>query len=130
MILLTDSQWKTITTDGLIANAYVSIFLFPYLDERVFEIILIMALFGIMCWKSFKKVSMSNNIINTCIYGMILFAVVDLYVRFRFCIAEYAGGLILLKLFQKELILLDTTYAAKYSKSNKSDRMSISIGSE
>lgn len=73
---------------------------------------------------------MSNNIINTCIYGMILFAVVDLYVRFRFCIAEYAGGLILLKLFQKELILLDTTYAAKYSKSNKSDRMSISIGSE
>lgn len=106
VIIETDTSWKPITNSGLPANAYVSAFWYFYLDARLFGVILLSFLFGVITSCSFKKAIKHPSIKNICIYGMMLYAVVDTYVRIRFTNGAYCGGLLLIAfvLFKKKRI--------------------------
>ena len=51
---------------------------------------------GWVCSSFFKNTINKPNVKNICIYSMILFSVVDSYVRIRFTTGEFVGGLLLL----------------------------------
>lgn len=95
-IILVDTSWKPITLQGLPANAYVSAFWYFYLDGRLPGIVIESFIWGYLCSKVFKKTIKNPNMKNLCIYSMILFSVVDSYVRIRFTTGDFVGGLLLL----------------------------------
>lgn len=95
-IISVDTNWKPITTSGLPANAYVSAFWYFYLDGRMLGIVLESFTWGWVCSSFFKNTINKPNVKNICIYSMILFSVVDSYVRIRFTTGEFVGGLLLL----------------------------------
>lgn len=99
IILKIDSDWVSITNNGLPANAYVSIFWYFYLDAREIGIILFSMIYGIFCSKYFRKVQHDFSMKNICIYSLVMFGVFDSYVRMRFAIANYAAGFIILNYF-------------------------------
>lgn len=95
-IIAVDTDWKNITNSGLPANAYVSAFWYFYTDARVIGVVVFSFLFGFISSLAFKTAIRRPNIKNVCIYAMILFAVVDSYVRIRFATGDYVGGLLIL----------------------------------
>lgn len=105
-IILVDTSWKPITTSGLPANAYVSAFWYFYLDGRLPGIVLESFIWGWICSQMFKRTVKNPSMNNVCIYSMMLFSVVDSYVRIRFATGEFVGGLLLLcfVLFRKSHI--------------------------
>lgn len=96
IIIEIDTNWMPITNAELPANAYVSAFWYFYLDAREFGVIIFSFLFGVISSLSFKNAIKIPNMKNICIYGMILFAVLDTYVRIRFTNAAYSAGLLLI----------------------------------
>lgn len=96
MILRVDSQWRHISTHGITANAYASVFWYFYIDAREIGIVIYSFLFGMFCSHFFKKANKVPNVKTVCLYAMVLFAVFDTYVRSRFATAEFAAGFLLM----------------------------------
>ena len=106
MVILSDTRWLQITNAGLPANAFVSMFWFMFLDGREMGIIIISVIYGVICSYSFRNAVKSPNIKTISIYAMILFGVFDSYVRMKFFVGDYAGGLLILLfiMFKKKKI--------------------------
>lgn len=96
----TDQQWQTIATDGTQANAYVSLFWFPYLDGGFPGLILIMALYGFLGAYLYKKAS-SMDIRFVCLYSFYLQGLLMSFVRFQFANVSYALAFVLIALIFK-----------------------------
>lgn len=90
LIGATDSQWQVIAGDATIANAYVSIFWFLYLDGRIFGIIIGMAIYGMICARTFIKATKQKTARSVCIYSIILQGVCFSFVRLQFTDVYYA----------------------------------------
>lgn len=104
LIIEVDTNWKSITNAGLPANAYVSAFWYFYLDARIIGVILFSFVFGMISSSVFKRTIIFPNMKNICIYCMVLFCVVDTYVRIRSSNGDYAAALLLMAfvLFKKK----------------------------
>ena len=111
-IILVDTSWQPITSLGLPANAYVSAFWYFYIDGRLLGIVIESFIWGWVCSRGFKNTIKNPNMKNICIYSMILFSVVDSYVRIRFTTGDFVGGLLLLYfiLFEKKTQIHAHTY--------------------
>lgn len=99
LIGLTDSQWQVIAGDATIANAYVSIFWFLYLDGRIFGIIIGMAIYGMICARTFIKANKQKTARNICIYSIILQGLCFSFVRLQFADIYYAISVIFILVF-------------------------------
>lgn len=109
-IISVDTNWQPITTYGLPANAYVSAFWYFYLDARLLGIVIGSFIWGWACSSVFKNTIRKRDMKSVCIYTIILFSVVDSYVRIRFATGDFVGGLLLLSfvLFKKKYTYIST----------------------
>lgn len=90
MILLTDSQWRVITTTGIRANAYVSMFWFFYVDGRIYGVILGMFTYGMIVANYFMNAIKQVTAKNVCIYALIVQGLLFSFIRFPFSNLYYA----------------------------------------
>lgn len=86
----TDSKWQIITTTGNPANAYVSVFWFPYLDGGIVGEILVMFIYGFAAGYLFKKAIRNLDMKSICIYSLFFQGIIMSYVRFQFATSSYA----------------------------------------
>lgn len=123
MILRVDSDWKPITNAGLPANAYVSAFWYFYLDGREVGIVIFSFLFGIISSHYFKKTVRKPDMRNICIYAMILFGIIDTYVRMRFAVSDYVGGFLILNyLLFKKYKIFDSSLSYKTQREKNNEK--------
>ncbi|WP_286155174.1 MULTISPECIES: O-antigen polymerase [Romboutsia] len=99
LIGATDSHWQVIAGDATIANAYVSIFWFFYLDGRIFGIIIGMAIYGMICARTFMKANKQRTARSICIYSIILQGICFSFVRLQFADIYYAIAVIFILIF-------------------------------
>lgn len=89
-LALTDSTWPIIAQGGTKANAYVSIFLFFYMDGRVIGIIIGMFLYGVIATSIYLSAKKSNSIKSISLYVIICQGIVFSFIRFPFSKIYYA----------------------------------------
>ncbi|KAB7788106.1 O-antigen polymerase [Bifidobacterium cebidarum] len=89
----TDKIWIDITNDHTTANAYVTVFWFPYLDGFYFGIIFILMILGICSASLHKKVNIYNNTVcakETVLYSLFMQGIIMSFVRLQFADTSYA----------------------------------------
>lgn len=96
LISSTDQQWVTITNENTFANAYVSVFWFPYLDGNIIGEILIMFLYGMIAGFMYKNVMRNRSAKSVCLYSYFMQSIIMSYVRFQYASETYALGLVFL----------------------------------
>lgn len=79
------TNWQIITSTGLTANSYVSIFFDLYFDARVFGIIFGMFAYGIFVGSIYNKAIAERNEKNTAVFCLVLFG---LFCSFQFILFE------------------------------------------
>lgn len=88
-MMLTDKQWVW-PGDKIIANAYVSLFWFFYVDARQIGIIIGSFVFGIIASRSYlRAVSRLHNAKTVTYYCMIFYAILFSFVRMQFALSKY-----------------------------------------
>lgn len=93
----TDKLWQVISSiDQTRANAYVSIFFFPFLDGGYFGEFIIMFIFGFFARQMYKNAIKDMNPRNVCLYSYTLLAILFSFVRLQFADVSYALGFIFL----------------------------------
>jgi oligosaccharide repeat unit polymerase len=103
LVLQTDSQWQAITTTGITANAYVSLFWFFYLDGRIVGIILGMFFYGMIMAHFYVKAMISRNIKKVCVFALLFQGLFFSFIRFPFTNIYYSiAFLFLMLLFYKK----------------------------
>jgi len=94
----TDKLWQVISSiDQTKANAYVSIFFFPFLDGGYFGEFIIMFIFGFFARQMYKNAIKDMNPKNMCLYSYTLLAILFSFVRLQFADISYALGFIFLR---------------------------------
>lgn len=106
----TDSQWQIIAGDATIANAYVSIFWFFYLDGRVIGIIIGMIIYGMICARTYIKAKKQRTARSICIYAIILQGVCFSFVRLQFADIYYAIAVLFILLFAYKKVIFKYSY--------------------
>ena len=89
-ILSTDSNWHVIAGDATIANAYVSLFFFFYLDGKILGVIVGAFLYGVFSARVFINALNRRDTKSICIYSIILQGISFSFVRFQFADIYYA----------------------------------------
>lgn len=89
MILETDSQWQIISSYYTRANAYVGTFWYFYLDGKVFGIILLSLIYGIMGGRLYSKAKRHTNIKNACLYSFYMQSIALSFSGFAFSSMYY-----------------------------------------
>lgn len=88
-MMLTDKQWVW-PGDKIIANAYVSLFWFFYVDARQVGIILGSLIFGIIASRSYlRAMSKTHTAKTVAFYCMIFYAILFSFVRIQFALSKY-----------------------------------------
>ncbi|MBN1036874.1 MULTISPECIES: oligosaccharide repeat unit polymerase [Clostridium] len=105
IILATDSQWQVIAGDATIANAYVSIFWFLYLDGRIIGILIGMLIYGMIVAKVYISAIRYRTLKSICIYSMILQGICFSFVRLQFADVYYSIAFIYILLFAYKSII-------------------------
>lgn len=98
VIALTDSVWQYIGRT-VRANAYVSIFWFFYLDNRIAGIVIGSFIYGIYSRLAYRSVVKSPNLKNVAIYSLIALGIFYTFGRFQFSQHTFVLALIYLRLF-------------------------------
>lgn len=104
----TDQVWHIIASDGTMANAYVSVFWFPYIDGGLLGEFLIMFLYGAMGATLYKKTKSCFCEYNASLYLLYLQGIVMSFVRLQFSNISYAISFIFLA-----LLFYKKTYAKR-----------------
>ena len=99
MIESVGTEWQVITSKGLTANSYKSIFWTFYFDGRVFGIIIGMLLYGMIVSFYFKKVLSDYNQKNLSLYCLILIGVFYTFQQLVFENIYYSVAFIILSFF-------------------------------
>lgn len=95
----TDKIWQIIAQDGTKANAYVSIFWFPYLDGGIIGVILIMFLIGAISAYFYKNAIVKQSCKSICLYSIFVQGILMSFVRLQFADATYALAFVFLIMF-------------------------------
>ena len=90
MILETDSQWQIISSYYTRANAYVGTFWSFYLDGKVFGIILLSIIYGIMGGRLYSKAKRHTNVRSACLYSFYMQSIVLSFSGFAFSSVYYS----------------------------------------
>lgn len=85
----TDQVWIPITSDGAYANAYVSIFFFPFLDARFIGVFLCLFFIGFFAAKLFTD-ALTLDIKSIAFYSLFLQGILMSFVRLQFANTAYA----------------------------------------
>ena len=99
LILSTDTQWQVIAGDATIANAYVSLFWFLYLDGRMFGVIIGMIMYGGMTAYLFNMALKKRTPNAICLYSIILQGLCFSFIRLQFADIYYTIAVIFILLF-------------------------------
>lgn len=95
----TDKIWKIIAQDGTKANAYVSIFWFPYLDGGIIGVIFIMLLIGAVSAYFYKNAIIKQSNKSICLYSIFIQGILMSFVRLQFADVTYALAFVFLIMF-------------------------------
>lgn len=106
LIGATDSQWQVIAGDATIANAYVSIFWFLYLDGGVTGIIIGMSIYGMICAKTYLNAKNKKTAKSICVYSIILQGVCFSFVRLQFADIYYAIAVLFILIFAYKKVII------------------------
>lgn len=98
----TESQWQIISSTNTMANAYVSIFWFFYLDGRIIGIIIGMFIYGAICANSFWKAIQNLSPKTVALFSFILQGLLMSFVRFQFANITYACAFVIIHLMYKK----------------------------
>lgn len=102
-IAKTDSMWLVIAQGGIKANAYVSAFLFMYLDGKIFGVIIGMVLYATLVMKYYVDTIKKPNMQIISIYLLLYQGLFFSFIRFPFVKPYYAIAFaLLLFLFRKD----------------------------
>lgn len=97
--MMTDTTWVW-PGKNIMANAYVSLFWFFYLDGRVVGIIIGMFLFGIVLSRSYNSIiAKKHSARQVAIYCCLLYSVLFSFVRFQFSLTRIALGMVFVMFF-------------------------------
>lgn len=97
--MMTDTIWVW-PGKNVMANAYVSLFWFFYLDGRLVGIIIGMFIFGIVLSRSYSSIiAKKHSARQVAVYCCLLYAVLFSFVRFQFSLMKTALGLIFIMFF-------------------------------
>ena len=100
----TDQTWITISNyDNTQANAYVSIFWFPYVDGGFLGEAVIMFLYGAIVQHYYKITHYFNNVgdLQKCVYALLVQWLLFSFVRFQFADIAYALSFIYIIILYK-----------------------------
>lgn len=101
----TDQIWQIIAMDGTKANAYVSIFFFPYVDGGILGEFVIMLLVGLLGGFLYRNRNREPVGRNSALYLYFLQGIIMSFVRLQFANITYALGFVaLLILLSKKRI--------------------------
>lgn len=98
LIMNTDTQWQWIG-DKIIANAYVSLFWFGYVDGKLIGIIIESFIFGWVNAITFRNAIKYTSQQNVAIYCMMFYSVLFSFVRMQFSMANFAISFIYILFF-------------------------------
>jgi oligosaccharide repeat unit polymerase len=101
IIAETESQWQIITSTGTMANAYVSLFWYFYLDGGVIGIIVGSFVYGGFCAKYYWNAMKNMSPRTVAIYCFIIQGLFMSFVRFQFGNITYATAFVVLMLAYK-----------------------------
>ena len=108
MTTSTDQTWKIISSMGSPANAYVSLFWFPYYDGRIIGVIILMFLYGIFIKQIYLRAYKTMNGKYLALYALLFVGVFMSYVRFQFSqVAQALAFIYIILLFHKERMNID-----------------------
>lgn len=79
----TDQEWITISSMGSPANAYVSLFWFPYFDGRFLGLIIVMLLYGMLIKQMYLRAIKDGSLKYISLYALLFIGVFMCYVRFQ-----------------------------------------------
>lgn len=97
--MLTDTSWVW-PGQNIMANAYVSVFWFFYLDARLLGVVIGMFIFGFAASRSYQNIVASKHSARqVAVYCCILYSVLFSFVRFQFSLTRIALGLIFVMFF-------------------------------
>lgn len=98
LIMNTDTQWQWIG-DKIIANAYVSLFWFGYVDGKLIGIIIESFIFGWVNSITFRNAIKYTSQQNVAIYCMIFYSVLFSFVRMQFSMTNFVMSFIYILFF-------------------------------
>lgn len=101
-IMQTDVDWKWIGT-RIVANAYVSVFWFFYLDGRLWGVCLGSVVFGAISYAFYKKMMISPNARNAGLYCLIFYSILYSFVRFQFSQMSFFLAFLFILFFYKKI---------------------------
>lgn len=102
--MMTDTTWVW-PGKNILANAYVSIFWFFYIDGRMIGIILGMFIFGFVLSRSYNNVMAKHHSARqVAVYCCLLYCTLFSYVRFQFSITRVALGLVFVMFFAYKMV--------------------------
>ncbi len=103
----TDQEWVTISSLGSPANAYVSIFWFPYYDGRFIGLIILMFLLGLFIKQIYLRACDFSDSRMIAIYVLLFYGIFMSYVRFQFAqTAQALAFIYILFLIKRKKIYL------------------------
>lgn len=97
----TDQEWLIISSMGSPANAYVSLFWFPYYDGRIIGVIAILFLFGVFVKQIYIRARNFSDLRMVAIYVLLLYGIFMSFVRFQFSSTSHALAFIYILLMFK-----------------------------
>lgn len=98
LIMNTDTQWQWIG-DKIIANAYVSLFWFGYVDGKLIGIIIESFIFGWVNSITFRNAIKYTSQQNVAIYCMMFYSVLFSFVRMQFSMTNFVMSFIYILFF-------------------------------
>lgn len=99
MINNTLTDWVAITSSNTLANAYVSLFWYFYLDGREFGVIVGSLIYGAISAYTYRRAVKKPSLKRVCIYSFLLQSILMTFVRFQFADMNYAIAFIMIFLF-------------------------------
>ena len=110
MTTSTDQTWKIISSMGSPANAYVSLFWFPYYDGRIVGVAILMVLYGLFIKQIYLRAHKTMNAKYLALYALLFVGIFMSYIRFQFSqVAQALAFIYIILLFhnQKKKTIID-----------------------
>lgn len=100
----TDQIWNVIASDGTRANAYVSIFWFPYVDGGLLGEVIVMTFIGCLGAVFFKKYISNRDPFHLSLFLLFMQGIIMSFVRLQFATPAYALAFVFLYILYAKVI--------------------------
>lgn len=90
LVSATDQEWQIISYVNTPANAYVSLFWFPYFDGRYIGVGVVMFIYGMICCYAYISAKKYQDLRHVAIFSILFLGIIMSFVRIQFAQVAYA----------------------------------------